>query len=84
MSDFRFLADGRKRALQGLGPQLEELRLNIKKEIDIQFAPQLAAAGFLRRMCLHLRMKQILKRRLAQVVPEIKAKAPPDALYLKK
>jgi len=39
MSDFRFLADGRKRALQGLGPQLKELRLNIKKKLISNLLP---------------------------------------------
>jgi hypothetical protein len=81
MLDHRFLADGHKRALLGLKPQLEALRIKIRQEVDAQFAPQLAAAGYFRRWVLHLRMKQEFQRRLAQVVAEIEAKAPPDALY---
>jgi hypothetical protein len=78
MSDFRFLADGRERALKGLAPKFEELRQIIKQEVEIQFTPHLAGAGFFKRWLLHLRMKLELKRRLAQI---IKTKAPPDALY---
>jgi hypothetical protein len=81
MLDHRFLADGHKRTWLGLEPQLEALRIKIKLDIDAEFAPQLSAAGIMRRWILHLRMKRELRRRLAQVVAEFEAKAPPDALY---
>jgi hypothetical protein len=78
MSDFRFLPDGHERALKGLHPKLDALRLKIKQEIEIQFTSQLAGAGIFKRWVLHLRIKQELKRRLAQIT---KTNAPPDALY---
>ncbi|MGD0516477.1 MAG: hypothetical protein ABSA26_02995 [Thermoguttaceae bacterium] len=78
MSDFRFLSDGHKRALKGLHPKLKSLRLKIKQEVEIQYTAQMASAGIFKRWVLHLRMKQELKRRLAQI---IKTNAPPDALY---
>ena len=81
MSDYRILADGHERALLGLKPQSEALRIKIKQEVEAQFAPQLAAAGNFRRWVLHLRLKRELQRRLVQVVAEIEDRAPPDALY---
>lgn len=81
MSYLRFLADGRKRALQGLEPRLVALRLDVTREIEAQYAPQLAAAGYFNRRILHLRMKREFQRRFAQAVEEILAGAPPDALY---
>jgi hypothetical protein len=81
ISDNRFLADGRKRALLGLQAEAEALRIKIKQEIEAQFAPQLAASGKIKRWYLYVAMQQELKRRLAQVVAEIESRAPQDALY---
>lgn len=83
MSDSRFVADGHKRAIEGLEPKLEAIRLDIKQEIEAKYASQLANAGSFKRWILYLRMKREIEQRISQVVPEIKAKAPPDALYFK-
>jgi hypothetical protein len=81
MAELRFLADGRERALEGLGPQLKAIRLEIKKEIEDRFISQLAAAGYIKRMYLRLRMRRELNRRFSQIKSEIEAKAPPDGLF---
>lgn len=78
MVDSGFVTDGHKRAIKGLEPRLETLRVKIQQEIEDQFAPQLAIAGFLKRQILRARMRRELRRRLAEIV---RKNAPPDALY---
>jgi hypothetical protein len=84
MSELHFVNDGRARALKGLETRLEEIRLKIETDIQTQYAPLLAGAGFFKRKVLRVQMKRESRRRLALAYSEIKVKAPPDALYVTK
>jgi hypothetical protein len=83
MSHLCFLADGHQRALEGLKRNLQAALLKIQKELETEFAPKLAASGFVMRLLLKIKMKLELKRRFAEVIAEFDAKVPPDALYFK-
>lgn len=83
MTQIPFLADGHQRALRGIESNLETVRLEIQNELEAEYTPKLAVAGFITGLLLKLKMKREFKRRFAEVVKEFNTKAPTDALYFK-
>ena len=74
MSDERFVADGYERLTKS--SEFRAARADVIAAVRARYAEPLAAAGILRRLALHLRMRREIAQELARL-------APPDALYFR-
>ena len=74
MSDERFVADGHRRLTES--SEFRATRASVIGAVRARYAEQLAGAGILRRLKLHLRMRREIDQELAKL-------APPDALYFR-
>lgn len=72
MSGDRLVVDGYERLTASSG--FRAARARVAAEVRARYAERLAAAGPLRRLVLHLRIRREIAQELAKL-------APPDALY---
>ncbi len=74
MSDDRFVNDGYERLTKS--KEFQAARAAVIASVRARYAEDLAGAGILRRLALHLRMRR-------EIAQELEKLAPPDALYLR-
>lgn len=74
MSDERFVADGYERLTKS--SEFQATRVEVIAAVRARYAEDLAGAGILRSLVLHLRMRREVAQELAKL-------APPDALYFR-
>jgi hypothetical protein len=74
MSDENFVADGHERLTKS--SEFRAARAEVLAAVRARYAEQLAGAGILRRLAIHLRMRR-------EIAQELDKLAPPDALYFR-
>ena len=75
----KITADSQERVTREAWKRITPERLNrIQREVHERYAEQLAAAGFLRRQILKIRVRREIQRELRLL---IEREAPPGALY---
>ena len=74
MADERFVVDGHERLTES--SEFRAARASVVAAVRARYAEDLAGAGLLRRLVLHLRMRR-------EIAQELDKLAPPDALYFR-